>query len=150
MYGILCKIVTKSCVVFVVAAAVFEQAYSVVLRGVPSAMSDDEHAGDGHMGPIQIPGDDGVLLARQRRCILEKTGVSAAVRYRKKNNKKCLSLSGDPNNLLKARKLALEAIAKNKQRKETEDEDDEKEDTSWTAIVQSTCAPLPPTVFLFR
>ncbi|CAK9037144.1 MBD domain-containing protein [Durusdinium trenchii] len=65
-----------------------------------------------HMGPIPLP-DGGTLTADDRARIQAEHAVSAAVRFRQQWGQRCLSLSGPPERLAAAKKLAEELIRKN-------------------------------------
>ena len=68
---------------------------------------------EAHMGPHPLGKDGGTLTASDRSKIFQKTGCSAAVRYRQQWCERCLSISGPASWLAEAKRLAEEAIARN-------------------------------------
>ena len=64
---------------------------------------------DAHMGPIPLD-KGGTLTAADRDDIYSQTWVSASVRYRPQWGQRCLSLAGPPDQLSRAKSMALQRI----------------------------------------
>ena len=86
----------------------------------PLARKEEE---EGHLGPLQLPGDgSGQLTPEDRQAIKEATGVSAAVRYRDSWGMRMLTLAGPPDNLSEARRMATARLVASQQARPTEAE----------------------------
>ncbi|CAE7406948.1 unnamed protein product [Symbiodinium microadriaticum] len=85
--------------------------------------SPSEAEEEGHLGPLQLPGDgSGTLLATDRQEIHDATGVSAAVRFRDSWGCRMLTLSGPPDHLTEAKRMAMSRILAS-QRREAESQE---------------------------
>ena len=85
--------------------------------------SPSEAEEEGHLGPLQLPGDgSGTLLATDRQEIHDATGVSAAVRFRDSWGCRMLTLSGPPDHLTEAKRMAVSRILAS-QRREAESQE---------------------------
>ena len=83
----------------------------------------EEEEEEGHLGPLQLPGDgSGQLTPEDRQAIKEATGVSAAVRYRDSWGMRMLTLAGPPDNLSEARRMATARLVASQQARPTEAE----------------------------
>ena len=71
------------------------------------------NANDAHMGPIPLKGSSGTLTSEDRARIFEATHCSASVRWRQQWGQRCLSITGPPEYMTEAKRLADEAIQKN-------------------------------------
>ena len=77
------------------------------------------------MGPLALPGDGtGTLSSEDRADILDRTGVSAAVRYRKSYGFRALTLSGPAEGLTEARRLATQYILQSQEAQEEHREEE--------------------------
>ena len=81
-------------------------------RATGSILGDDI-ALNAHMGPIPLPGGQGTLTAADKRIITERTQCSAAVRFRSQWSERALTVTGPPNKLEEAVKLARQLIKNN-------------------------------------
>ena len=80
-----------------------------------------EEEEEGHLGPLQLPGDgSGHLTPEDRQAIKEATGVSAAVRYRDSWGMRMLTLAGPPDNLSEARRMATARLVASQEARPTD------------------------------